>query len=86
MTLYLTYRPQNFADVVGQDHIVTTLENAVEQDRLSHAYLLSGPRGTGKTSIARILAKHILTARIPDETLRNLQLAVLPALRSGAKK
>lgn len=61
MSLYRQYRPQGFADVTGQEHIVTTLERAVEQDKLSHAYLFAGPRGTGKTSIARILAKHMLT-------------------------
>ncbi len=70
MTLYLKYRPQAFADVVGQDHIVTTLENALQRGQLSHAYLLSGTRGTGKTSVARILAKTILTKDIADEALR----------------
>lgn len=70
MTLYLKYRPQSFADVVGQDHIVTTLEQAVEQSQLTHAYLFSGSRGTGKTSVARILAKSILTKKVQDETLK----------------
>jgi len=51
------YRPRTFADVLGQDHVVKTLENAISQDRLAHAYLFVGPRGTGKTSTARILAK-----------------------------
>jgi DNA polymerase III subunit gamma/tau len=51
------YRPQNFDEVVGQDHITRTLKNAIEQERLAHAYLFVGPRGTGKTSTARILAK-----------------------------
>ena len=51
------YRPQTFDDVVGQDHITTTLKNAIEQQRLAHAYIFVGPRGTGKTSTARILAK-----------------------------
>jgi DNA polymerase-3 subunit gamma/tau len=51
------YRPQNFDEVVGQAHIIQTLKNAIEQRRLAHAYLFVGPRGTGKTSTARILAK-----------------------------
>ncbi len=51
------YRPKTFADVLGQDHVVQTLRNAIEQERLAHAYLFVGPRGTGKTSTARILAK-----------------------------
>ncbi len=66
MTLYLKYRPQSFADVVGQDHIVTVLEQAVKMSQISHAYLLCGTRGTGKTSVARILAKTILTQNIED--------------------
>jgi DNA polymerase-3 subunit gamma/tau len=51
------YRPQTFDDVVGQQHITQTLKNAILQNRLAHAYLFVGPRGTGKTSTARILAK-----------------------------
>jgi DNA polymerase-3 subunit gamma/tau len=51
------YRPKTFKDVLGQDHIVRTLENAISQERLAHAYLFVGPRGTGKTSTARIFAK-----------------------------
>jgi DNA polymerase-3 subunit gamma/tau len=51
------YRPKTFDDVLGQDHVVRTLRNAIEQKRLAHAYLFVGPRGTGKTSTARILAK-----------------------------
>ena len=51
------YRPQTFQDVLGQDHVVRTLCNAIEQKRLAHAYLFVGPRGTGKTSTARIFAK-----------------------------
>lgn len=53
--LYLRWRPRQFADVVGQEHVTRTLQNAVKLGRLAHAYLLTGPRGTGKTSIARIL-------------------------------
>lgn len=70
MSLYRTYRPRTFADVVGQDHVVTTLENAVEQAKLTHAYLFAGSRGTGKTSVARILAKAMLTQGITDEKIR----------------
>lgn len=51
------YRPRTFVDVLGQDHVVRTLKNAIEQNRLAHAYLFVGPRGTGKTSTARIFAK-----------------------------
>ena len=51
------WRPQTFADVVGQDHVVRTLQNAILRQRIAHAYLFVGPRGTGKTSTARILAK-----------------------------
>src|SRR5262249_23432426 len=57
--LYRTHRPQDFGQVVGQPHVVQTLRNAVELDRVAHAYLFAGPRGTGKTSIANILASAI---------------------------
>lgn len=57
--LYRMYRPQTFEEVVGQQHIVVTLKNAIRTNKLSHAYLFSGPRGTGKTSVAKILGKAI---------------------------
>lgn len=57
--LYRSYRPQTFDEVVGQNQIVTTLKNAILQNKIAHAYLFCGPRGTGKTSIAKILAKAI---------------------------
>lgn len=55
--LYRKYRPSNFDEVVGQTHIIQTLKNAIVQNRIAHAYLFCGPRGTGKTSIAKIFAK-----------------------------
>ena len=58
-TLYRKYRPNNFSEVVGQDAIVKTLKNEIKSSQLNHAYLFAGPRGTGKTSIAKILAKTI---------------------------
>jgi len=57
LSLYRKYRPQNFAEILGQEHVSRTLANAITEDRVSHAYLFTGPRGTGKTSTARILAK-----------------------------
>jgi DNA polymerase-3 subunit gamma/tau len=57
LSLYRKHRPQTFAEILGQDHVSTTLANAIVEDRVAHAYLFTGPRGTGKTSTARILAK-----------------------------
>ncbi len=62
IALYRKYRPKTFDDVAGQDHIVTTLQSAITNNRISHAYLFSGSRGIGKTSIARIFAAEIGTA------------------------
>jgi len=57
LSLYRKYRPQRFEDVVGQEPVVRTLQNALRRGRVAHAYMFSGPRGTGKTSLARLLAK-----------------------------
>jgi len=59
LVLYRKYRPQNFAEIIGQEHVVKTLTNAISSGRISHAYLFAGPRGLGKTSIARLLAKAV---------------------------
>ena len=56
-SLYLTYRPQTFDEVAGQKTIVRTLQNALKTGKISHSYLFAGPRGTGKTSMARLFAK-----------------------------
>ncbi|HHY95351.1 MAG TPA: DNA polymerase III subunit gamma/tau, partial [Firmicutes bacterium] len=59
LSLYRRWRPQSFAEVVGQRHVVVTLQRAIARGRLAHAYLFAGPRGTGKTSVARVLAKAV---------------------------
>lgn len=65
VALYRKYRPQNFDSVIGQPHIVCTLTNAIEKNKVAHAYLFSGPRGTGKTSTAKILARALNCRRGP---------------------
>jgi DNA polymerase III subunit gamma/tau len=66
--LYRVYRPKKLADVVGQEHITRTLEQALKQGRISHAYLFTGPRGVGKTSVARILAHEINDLPYTDDS------------------
>lgn len=66
VALYRAWRPQSFGDMVGQQHIIRTLQNAIREDRLSHAYLFSGPRGTGKTTAAKVLAKAVNCERGPS--------------------
>ena len=77
-SLYRKYRPQTFQDVVGQKHVVETLERAVVEGKTSHAYLFCGPRGTGKTTMARLLAKALMCelgpGHLPDGTCEQCQL------------
>lgn len=77
-SLYRKYRPQTFDDVVGQKHVVATLRRAVLEGRTSHAYLFCGPRGTGKTTMARLLAKALLceqgAGHLPDGTCEDCRL------------
>ena len=58
-SLYRTYRPQTFKDVAGQEAIITTLKHAIDEKKIAHAYLFCGPRGTGKTTVAKLLAKAV---------------------------
>ena len=67
LTLYRKYRPQRFSDVVGQSAAVDVLRHAVEERRMGHAYLFSGPRGCGKTSVARIVAKALNCLDLQEE-------------------
>ena len=77
-SLYRKYRPQTFADVVGQDAIERTLRNALAQNKVSHAYLFTGPRGTGKTTTARLMAKALLCEKgmtpDPDGTCESCRM------------
>ncbi|MCH5321876.1 MAG: DNA polymerase III subunit gamma/tau [Eubacterium sp.] len=64
--LYRKYRPKNFSDVYGQDHVISTLKNEIKENRISHAYLFTGSRGTGKTTCAKILAKAVNCENLVD--------------------
>src|SRR5665213_3213457 len=67
--LYRKYRPKSLSEVVGQEHITQTLEHSLKQGTISHAYLFTGPRGVGKTSVARILAHAVNNLPYTDESV-----------------
>lgn len=81
--LYRVWRPQTFGDLVGQSHVTTTLRNAIREERLSHAYLFNGPRGTGKTSAAKIMAKAVNCEQPQDGEPCN-QCRACQAITDGA--
>lgn len=83
LALYRAWRPQTFQDMVGQQHIVQTLQNAIRENRLSHAYLFSGPRGTGKTTAAKVLAKAVNCERGPAVEPCN-ECAICKRITDGA--
>ncbi len=88
LVLYRKYRPQNWDEVIGQEHVVRTLTSALKLDRVSHAYLFSGPRGTGKTTIARLLAKSVGCADldlIEIDAASNRGIDEIRQLRDGIK-
>ena len=64
LALYRKYRPVDFDDVYGQEEVVTVIKNAIANGKVSHAYLFSGPRGTGKTTVAKIIARLVVNAII----------------------
>ena len=66
--LYRKYRPYTFNEIIGQEHVVRILTNALNTDKVAHAYLFTGPRGTGKTTIARLLARHVNCVKRSDNT------------------
>ena len=88
LALYRKYRPKNFSEVLGQDHIVKVLETSVETNKVSHAYLFVGSRGTGKTSVARIFAKEIGVSEndlYEIDAASNRGIEDIRALRDGAR-
>src|ERR1700693_2444536 len=78
------YRPQTFADVVNQEHVKTTLENAIAQNRIAHGYIFSGQRGTGKTTIARILARCLNCIQGPTATPCGICASCIETAAGGA--
>ena len=83
ISLYRKYRSQTFGDLVGQDHVVKTLQNAITAGKIAHAYLFTGPRGTGKTSTARLLAKALCCEKGPAPEPCN-ECAICKAVTDGS--
>ena len=83
MALYRKFRPQVFDDVKGQDHIVTTLKNQVKTDRIGHAYLFTGTRGTGKTTVAKILARTINCKNLKEDGSPCMECDMCKAITAG---
>jgi replication-associated recombination protein RarA len=75
-TLYRKYRPQKFSEIIGQRHIVQTLTNAIKNNRIGQAYLFTGPRGTGKTTLARVFAKAVNCANLVGEERAGTKLSI----------
>jgi len=83
VSFYRKYRPQNFNNLVGQDHIKTTIQNALKEGHTAHAYLFCGPRGTGKTSTARLLAKAICCNDLSEEAEPCDKCEMCESIREG---
>ena len=86
MALYHTHRPQQFSDIIGQDHIKTTLQNALKNGQVAHAYLFAGPRGLGKTTTARILAKAVNCENNLKSQISNLKITTQSSKLSKEKQ
>ena len=83
-SLYLKYRPENFENLVGQDHVKTTLVNSIKNGKIAHAYLFNGPRGTGKTSSARLLAKALACQNLIDGYKACNECEICEAINNGS--
>ena len=87
-SLYRTYRPQTFKDVAGQEAIITTLKHAIDEKKIAHAYLFCGPRGTGKTTVAKLLAKAVNCTGDPKpcgecENCKQIENGTAPRIPQG---